>query len=283
MKMLHKGTLIAFIIGCAVSVGAHLFFRRVVEKHVFAVVEGKITVKGYLEVEDSMRIGSLVQGIIKKMYVEENAIVEKGQVLVEIDDGKEDAEVRQGQAAWDRSKAKLTYIKSFFERQKALYADGHISEDAFEQVQRDLKIAEADVELTRGAYDKAQLEFDNKTIEAPDNGLIVQKVAREGETVALTAPATIIYIIAKDITQMMARLKIPESVVAQVKAGMWANITCRAYPDLAINAQIHDVSRAAVSEKGSIYYVATVQIDNKEMLFNPGMTLHAQIALGQQA
>ena len=297
-----KAGLGAFVLGCAVSFIIYSFLwvptrsdvRGDIHSNVISALSQGIKarvntvdldarvikVNGYLEVKDSMRIGSLVSGIIKKMYVQENEIVQKGQLLVEIDDGKDDTEVRQGKSLLDKATAERAYTEKFYERQSKLYQDKHISDDAFQSAERNYAQAKAAVELARGAYDKTKLEFDNKSIKAPDAGLVIHKGVREGETVALTSPATIIYTIAKDMKCMEALISIPESKVAHIKAGMKVRLLYQAYPETAFEGEICMVSRAARIESGTTYYTAVVQVDNSKMLFSPGMTLQAQIAIG---
>ena len=241
-----------------------------------------VQASGYLEVKDSMRIGSLVPGIIKEMLVEENEVVTKGQLIAIVDDGKEDAEVRQTKAVWERAKAKLCYTEKFFVRQELLFKRGYISEDAFDAVTRDYEQAVADVAIGLGAYDKARIEFDNKSIKAPADGIVIAKVSREGETVTLASPATIIYTIAKDIKEMVARLEVEEDVVGYVRSKMEVTITVNAYSSREFTGVIRDVSRAPVVKNGSVYYVATVALDNSELLFHPGMTLESYITVGNK-
>ncbi len=204
-----------------------LYTAQQVEKRTITQV---IKATGYLRPVDIMNIGSLVAGIIYKMHVEENDTVKKGQLLVEIDDGKGDAEVREAQATLDRAEALATYQKVFFKRQKALYKNNHISLDRFEQVERDLLLAQADVDRTQATYDKVKRNYDNKWITSPDDGLVINKAGSEGETVTLASPPTVIYTIAKDITNMEAKINIDESVVSDLKIGMTAEFTLDTYP-----------------------------------------------------
>ena len=238
---------------------------------------------GFLEVRDSMRIGSLVPGVIKRMIVEENELVKKGQLIAEIDDGKEDAEVRQTQAVWERAKAKLKYVEKFYQRQCILHERGHISDDAYQAALRDYEQAVADVAVGLGAYDKARIEFDNKSIKSPDDGLVISKVSREGETVTLASPATILYTIAKDIKEMAAKLRISETEVGRVKAGDGVVLYIAAYPDREVVGTISDVSRSPTIHQQEVSYIATVPIDNHEFLFNPGMTVEATITLAHRS
>jgi len=253
-----------------------LYTAQLVEKRTIAQV---IKATGYLRPVDMMNIGSLVAGIIHKMHVEENATVKKGQLLVEVDDGKDDTEVREAQAALDRVQALATYQKVFFKRQQALYKDNHISLDRFEQVERDLRLAQADVDRTQATYDKVKRNYDNKWITSPDDGLVINKTGSEGETVTLSSPPTIIYTIAKDITNMEAKINIDESVVGDLTVGMTAEFTLDTYPHQLFSGTISDISNAAIIIGGATNYIATIPIDNSEQLFRPTMHIDAEIAV----
>jgi len=71
------------------------------------------------------------------MYVEENQYVTKGTLLVEINDGRDDTEFREGLYGFKKAEADLVYKQAFFERQQALYAGQQISKDAFEKARQD--------------------------------------------------------------------------------------------------------------------------------------------------
>ena len=196
-----------------------------------------IKATGFLEVEDTMKIGSIVPGIIHKMHVDENEQVKRGQLLAEIDDGKNDTEVKETKAVWDGAEADLVYLEAFFQRQKALYEDDQISKDTFQDATRQLEVAQAEVRLKNASYDKAKLEFDNKKIVAPDDGIVISKIARKGETVTLASPPTLIYLLAKDIKKMNAKLEIDESSVGALKKGATAMMTFDPYPHKIEKAQ----------------------------------------------
>lgn len=241
-----------------------------------------IKATGYLEPEDLMKIGSIVQGIVYKLHVEENDVVKKGQLLAEIDDGKDDTSVRQTKANWLSAQASLTYAATHYERQKALYEAGHISKDLFEQMARDYHVAEQDVAAKKALYDQESILFARKKIVAPDNGLVISKESSEGETVALTSPATIIYTIAKDICKMKAKLEIDESTVGTLKEGMEAVLNFDSYPHRIFKGTVSLVSNAPIKKGNAVSYSATIHIDNSQLLFRPGMSVDAVITITEK-
>ena len=241
-----------------------------------------IKATGYIEPEDVMKIGSIVTGIIHKLYVEENDLVKKGQLLAEIDDGKGDTLVRSAQGELESAQAKLIYAENYLQRQKVLFEAGHISKDFYEQVTRDYEVAQATVATKKADYDQALLLFTSKKITAPDDGLVITQNSSEGETVAITSPATIIYTIAKDIRKMEVNLEIDESTVGDLKEGMMVNLVFESYPHRTFKGKIYSLSHSPIKKGSAVNYSASISIDNSHRLFRPGMSVDATITVAEK-
>jgi HlyD family secretion protein len=229
-----------------------------------------------------MKIGSIVTGIIYKLHVEENDLVKKGQLLAEIDDGKDDTLVRSAQGDLNAAQASLTYAQKYLDRQKILFEAGHISKDFFEQVTRDYQVAVATAATKKAAYDQALLLFNRKKITAPDDGLVITQNSSEGETVAITSPATIIYTIAKDIRKMEVNLEIDESTIGDLKEGMIADLVFEAYPHRTFKGKMYSINNSPVKKGSAVNYTASIAIDNSHRLFRPGMSVDATIIIAEK-
>lgn len=224
-----------------------------------------------------MKIGSIVPGVIRKMYVEENDYVKKGQLLAEIDDGKEDTDVRSTRAELEKSKAALAYQQEFYSRQKALYEKDHISKDAFQKFAQDYLVAQDDVRSKQALHDQAILVFTNKKILAPNDGLVISKVARVGETVTLSSPPTLIYTIAHNIKKLKARPNLDESAIGKLKSGIKATMTFDTYPYKTFEGTLTDISNSSVNTNGAVSYLGTILISNDELLLRPGMSVNVDL------
>lgn len=241
-----------------------------------------ITAPGYVEPQEEIRLSSLIPGIIRKMYVKENEFVKKGQLLVDIDDGREDTNVKVAQADLQKSQSILTYQAAFYERQKQLHDGNHISKDAFQQAIQDYKVALRDVELKEAVLEKEQILFSRKKITSPVDGVIIQKVGAEGEAIILDNPSPHIYRIAKDIKKMKIQLKIDEKHIVHIKEKAKVRLIFTAYPHKVFTGVITTTSKAPHHENGSIHYLATILLDNTNLLFLPGMTVTAHITVGEK-
>lgn len=238
-----------------------------------------IKVNGFMRVKDEMRIGSVIEGVVYKMYVNENDMVKKGQLLVEIDDGRLDTLVKEALAQLQKAKAIETYQKEFFNRQKILFEKNYISLDEFQQAQRDLHVAEYEVALRQASLEEEQTLYSRKFIKAPEDGIVVSQIAREGETVTLSSPPTLLYVLARNLKQMKVALEIHEDQIARVKEKTSVTLMSDAYPHQTFTGQITKISNRPKQNGDSVVYIALVPFDNSEMLFRPGMQVTAQISV----
>jgi HlyD family secretion protein len=251
------------------------------EKPAKRTVTQVIRSTGFLEAEDLLKIGSIVPGIIKQLLVEENQTVTKGTLLAIIDDGKDDTDVRQTEGQLKLAKQDLTYATAYYDRQKVIFESGQLSKDTFEKITRDFQNAKALVIVRQALHDQAKLIYNNKKILAPENGIIIQKVSTEGETVTLASPATIIYTLAKDIRTMKVKLEVDENRIGEIKKGQTAILTFDTYPYKKFSGVVTDVSNAPIKKQTAVSYQASFMLDNSEMLLRPGMTVNARITVAE--
>lgn len=251
-------------------------------KALYKDISQTVEATGRLEAQDTIKVGSIVPGIIEKLYFEENELVKEGQILALIDDGKADAEVRMAQGDMEEAQALLTYKELHYKRQESLYNAQQISQDRFDQLTSDLNAARANLFAKKAKYDLAQLTFDNKRIKAPSDGIVIAKNGSERETVTLASPPTIIYTIAKDVTQMEATILVDENNIALLKVGIEAELVYDAYPYKKFTGTISSLSNQPIIKETSISYEVVVKQDNSDMLLRPGMTVNARFIIQEK-
>ena len=241
-----------------------------------------IRASGKLEARGTIRVGSLVNGIVEKMYVRANQTVKKGQLLAKIDNGKEDSAVKQAEGFLELAQAELKYQTASYKRQQQLYQSGHISLDEFQQAQRTHIRSRASVKSQKAIHQRAAIEFDNTKITSPINGIIIEKNVSVREGVSGISPPTVIYTIAEDTRTMDVELEIDETNIGPLKLNQVANLQFDAYPHKKFYGKISDISNAPVIKGSMVTYKAVISIDNRKLLLKPGFTVHAQIIIAEK-
>ncbi len=285
-KKLIRGAIFLTII---TSVTGYIYYKatKKTEKKLFKTerlhrrnITQVINATGKLEAKGTINIGSLINGIVEQLYVEEDQQVKQGQLLAKIDDGKGDTVVKQAAGQVAQAKANLDYQKESYARQKKLYKDGHISIDEFQKAQQSLDSSIASFATQKAYHEQALLEFNNKKITSPIDGVVIRKNVSLREGVANFSPPTILYTLAEDIRKMKVELEIDETDIGKVKVGQKAKLTCDTYPHRATYGTISEISSAPIDDGSTVAYKAIIKVDNKDLSLKPGMTVHARIVVG---
>lgn len=131
-------------------------------------------------------VASRATGYIRQILVREGDMVEKGQVLIRLDNSDLDGAIRQVKASVNKARSALKDAQTDLERFEALFKRGSVSDNKLRKVrlQRDvardsLKEAQAILQTTRSQQQYTQ-------IKSPITGVIVVRHKREGD---LAAPA----------------------------------------------------------------------------------------------
>ncbi len=244
-------------------------------------IQQTIDSTGTLEIKDTLKIGSLIQGTVKKIFVKENDKVSKGQLLALIDNGKDDSDVLRAKGDLQNIEAQLIYQEKYFARQQELFKANQISQDFFEQVIKDLDQLKANKLSAQATLKKYEIEYNNTKITAPEDGIVISVGITEGEAVTVDLDATVLFKIAKDLTKMEAELYIDESEIGLVAKNQEVKFNVSTYPDKTFKGIITDVSFSPVRVGGVLAYKAYLSVENKDMLLRPGMTVNAEIRIAK--
>ena len=79
-----------------------------------------VTATGTIQADTTVLIGTQVSGVIKKIYVDFNSNVSKGQLLAELDKTPLETQVQQAQASLEDSKSEVEFQSAAYERYLAL-------------------------------------------------------------------------------------------------------------------------------------------------------------------
>ncbi|KKP27050.1 MAG: Efflux transporter, RND family, MFP subunit [candidate division TM6 bacterium GW2011_GWF2_30_66] len=241
-----------------------------------------INATGAIEAENTIKVGSLINGVVKELYVEENQNVQKGQIIALLDNGKGNTDVKAVEGAVKRSQAALKYAKVFLDRQKTMYSKGHISQNDLDQAQSQHDQAYGTLKEAQANYEKASIDYNNTKILSPINGVIVKKGVSVGEAISSFFQPTVLYTIAQDLTKMKVELEIDETSIGDIKVGYNAILTFDTYPNKTFEGLIDEISNGATISKGTVTYKSYVYIDNNDLLLRPSMTVHASIVVASK-
>jgi RND family efflux transporter MFP subunit len=163
-------------------------------------------------------------GQVKQIFVKQGDVVKKGQLLMKLEDGIVQQNIKQVES-------QLAFAKNIFSRQENLWKEGIGTEVQFLSAKNNVESLEKQLGLV-----KEQLSTTLVTAEV--SGVIETVGIKVGETFVGNPMATIIIV---NPGNLKAVVDVPENYISKVKRGMQAIITI---PDLneSFNSQISVVS-----------------------------------------
>lgn len=252
-----------------------------------------VTATGTVEPTNLVEISSELSGTIKRVLVDPNDTVRKGQVLAELDTSTmeaqldvrrasvaaADARVSMAEAMLGEARAKHDAALELEERGIASRQAFISAKAAFDRAAADLKSAEADRELARANYRLQAAEIARACICSPVDGIVLSSSVEAGQIIAASFSAPVMFTIAEDLRRMELRINIDEADIGRVAVGNPAIFTVDAHDGRTFPARISELRFAPETADGIVTYKAILSIANDEMLLRPGMTATADITV----
>ena len=250
-----------------------------------------VSATGTLNAVTTVQVGSQVSGTIRKIFVDFNSPVKKGEPIAQIDTSLFEASVTQSRgglsnARANMEKAKVTAANSerTLRRNKELIKDGFVSQADVDNAQTDyesaeaaVRSAEAQVEQAKGALTVAETNLGYATIHSPVNGIVVSRAVDVGQTVAASFQTPTLFTIAQDLTKMQIDSNVDEADIAKAKVDQKVTFTVDAFPEKTFAGIVKQVRSAPIVTQNVVTYDVVVGVDNKELLLKPGMTANVSI------
>ncbi len=248
--------------------------------------EGAITqvvlATGTLQPVITVNVGTQVSGTVLERRADFNDRVKKGQILLRLDPANLQARLRQTQAQLAASNAAQVLARATYERNLKLVAAGFISALTLDQGQREVDAAVANVELGRAQVESAQTDLDNSVIRSPIDGVVIRRNTDVGQTVAASFQTPDLYLLARDLRQMVIQTNVSEADVGLIKTGQAVHFTVDAYPEREFEGLVQQFRLNSASAQGVVTYTIIVDVENPDELLKPGMTAQTRIVVSSK-
>jgi RND family efflux transporter MFP subunit len=145
--------------------------------------EETVVLTGHVQAEDEPALAFRIGGRMIERPVNIGDRVEAGQVLAKLDPENELNVLRSAESALTAAQGQLSYARGDFERQRQLLANGHTPRARFDQSQKALQNAQAQVDNTEAQMQIARDRVSWTTLEADAPGTVTARGAEPGEVV----------------------------------------------------------------------------------------------------
>jgi HlyD family secretion protein len=253
-----------------------------------------VLANGTLQPTRAVNVGSELSGTVKRVLVDVNDRVKKGQILVELDTSKLADQVLRSRASLAAALAQQALSTATVKEAQANLA-------RFEEVARlsggkvpsatELDAARANVDRAvateasaranvaevRATVSTDETNLSKASIRSPIDGVVLTRTVDPGNAVAASLQAVTLFSVAEDIARLRLEVSVDEADVGSVQVDQRASFTVSAYPSRRYPAKITRVAFGSTKTENVVTYTTYLDVDNSDQSLRPGMTAAATI------
>ncbi|RBI65350.1 efflux transporter periplasmic adaptor subunit [Vreelandella sulfidaeris] len=212
---------------------------------------------GTLSADESVTLSTTVTDIIAEINFSDGEQVEAGQLLIQLEDAEEQAQLRASQALREERRNASNRSSQLQERNLAARADVEDSQSRLRQAEADIQAIEA--------------QLANYQIKAPFSGRVGFRNISVG---ALVTPGMNLVTLDK-LDVMKLDFSVPEVFLGRLSPGLMLNATTAAYPDEIFSGEIATIGTRVDPVTRSINVRA--ELDNANGRLRPGMLMEVVV------
>lgn len=238
-----------------------------------------VSANGTLNPVVLVSVGTQVSGTVRKLYVDFNDPVKKGQPLLELDDALVSATERQSAASVVNAQSALELAQANEARIKQLFAQEYVSKQEYDQSRQALKSAQAQLALARAQNERDRANLNFTVIRSPVDGVVIDRVVDLGQTVAASFQTPTLIKIAQDLSEMRIDTSFAEADIGQIREGQKARFTVDAFPNRSFVGDVQQIRLNPTNQQNVVTYNVRITVANPEQVLLPGMTAYVNIAV----
>lgn len=224
-----------------------------------------IEATGTLMPFEEVFVSAEVEGVLKRVKVDEGSIVKKGMLLAEIDDTNYFHEVKKDEALLKQVEATLENIKFEFRRKEALLKEELVTQQQFDDVSTRLSLADADIDRVRASLSLARHKLSKTKICSPISCLVKEKKVSAGDFVK---NGTQLFVIIQT-NPLKLHFSVPEKDVSRLKTGLETTLKVDAFPDRDFKGKV-SIVYPNLDEKTRTLKIEAL-IPNPDGILKPGL------------
>ncbi len=235
-------------------------------------VRSTVSSTGNLQATQTVQVGTQVSGQIAEILVDFNDRVRANQLVARIDPTLLQQAVRSAEADLARSRADLAQAEVTLRRAEALRAQEAATEEALDAARSARDMAKAAVTSAEVNVERARQNLTYTEIRSPIDGVVLDRTAEVGQTVAASLSAPQLFLIAGDLGKMEILAAVDESDIGRIDEGQTAEFTVQAYPDETFTGAVQQVRLQSTTLENVVNYTVVVSVANEDGRLLPGMT-----------
>ncbi len=213
----------------------------------------KVESIGTAKANESVSLTSKVTETVRKVNFEDGMYVDAGDILVELTNAEETAQLAEAEAAVNESSRQFERLKNLIEQKLAS--------------ETQLDVEQARMETARARLDGIIARLDDRLIRAPFSGILGFRSVSPG---TLLTPTTVVTTL-DDISVIKLDFSVPENYLAVLAQGQEINARSSAWPGRIFKGTVKTINSRVDPVTRSVSIRA--HLNNDDRLLRPGMLL----------
>jgi membrane fusion protein, multidrug efflux system len=221
-------------------------------------VSQKLEALGNARANESVDVSSKTSNVVMAIKFRDGERVQRGQVLVQLDDAQTRADVAAAQAT-------LTDSESQFNRSRELIQTQALSKSSYDQLEATLK-------ANRARLQSAQARLEDTVIRAPFSGRVGLRRVSVG---TLISPGDVITTL-DDTSVIKLDFSVPENFLSSLREGLSVRASAPAYPGRSFTGKVASIDSRVDMTTRSV--IVRALLANDDGALKPGMFLNVSLA-----
>lgn len=230
--------------------------------------------EGLVEATRQSTVSAQIGGRVKEVLFDVGDRVNKGQVILRIDEREAAQALAGSQAQVMQAQANMQNAKATYERSRQLFAQKFISQAALDKAQADYKIALAQAAASEAGAGQASLAHGYTAVVAPYGGVVAARLVEVGEMVMPGKPLMTGF----DPSEMRVVVSVPQYKLADIGARPDAMVEV---PSLSRWIKAASATVQPVADARTHSTQVRVYLPANEAGVYPGMFVRAHFVVGK--
>lgn len=218
---------------------------------------------GSLKARQGVMLRPEVSGRIAKLGFLDGQRVQRGQLMVQLDDTLQRAQMQQAQA-------QASIARTNLQRSRELQGQGFVSQSAVDQNSAALQVADAQVAL-------AQAQVDRMRIVAPFSGTAGIRAVDVGDYVKDGADLVNL----EDLSSLVMEFRLPERYLTRVRTGQLVEVSLDALPQRVFKARVEALDSQVAADGRAL--LVSARLEEGLAQLKPGMFARGRVVFSVRA
>ncbi len=231
----------------------------------------KISVSGSVEAANTANLSTRNSGYVDRVLVSLGDKVQKGELLIKINNADLSAKLAQSKANVAEAQAAYQTAKKDYERYQSLFNKKSATQKELDDMQANFKMAQARLNAAQEMKKEVQAQFSYTNIKAPFKGLVTSKNIQEGD---LANPGQVLMRLEGEKTLQIVAM-VPESQINSIQKNKKASVIISSI-EQELKGEVVEMSPSAQNTGGQ--YLVKVKLLNPSQNIKPGMFARVNFA-----